>query len=267
MEFNVYIDGTWLFNQCAPGRIFANRMEFPENRFRLDFSHLLELIADELGERLAAAGVSQTTPERGALYFYTAIFNVPAETDPDWGNTDDIRRGSEARRRFADDAVDAGFSDEGIFDVPLRAWIVERLRERRYQEKMVDTSLVARLVEQAIADPDRLHVLISGDLDMLPAIGTVVPRYTETVVLATTHPDQYVRGEAQSSFRLNQFAFRYDPIYLEQGLERLVAGEYVYRCSNPRCNRVFTRPRPIPARSNPICKPCNDARSTRIGTR
>src|SRR5262249_17334279 len=47
----------------------------------------------------------------------------------------------------------------------LRGWIVEWLRERRYQEKMVDTSLVGRLVEQAIADPTRLHVMISGDLD------------------------------------------------------------------------------------------------------
>lgn len=87
------------------------------------------------------------------LYFYTAIFQIPAEPDPEWGEIEDIRRRTEARRRFADDAVAMGFSEEGIFNVPLRGWIVERLRQGKYQEKMVDTSLVTRLVEQAIADP------------------------------------------------------------------------------------------------------------------
>jgi hypothetical protein len=52
---------------------------------------------------------------------------------------------------------------------------------------MVHTSLVARLIEQAIADPQRFHVLITGDLDMIPAIRTIVADYTETVVLVTTH--------------------------------------------------------------------------------
>ncbi|MDQ3871485.1 MAG: hypothetical protein M3301_07725 [Chloroflexota bacterium] len=75
-----------------------------------------------------------------------------------------------------------------------------------------------------------------------------------------TYPDQYIRAEAQSSFRLNQFEFRHDPIYLEQRVERLVAGEHIYRCSNPRCHRIFVRPRPIPRGGNPVCKPCNDAR-------
>jgi hypothetical protein len=270
MEFNVYIDGTWLFTQCGAGLIFANRMEFPENRFRLDFSRLLELLAEGLGHRLEAAGVDHKPPTPGSLYFYTAIFEIPAEPDPEWGDIDDIRPRSEARRRFADDAVAAGFSEEGIFTVPLRGWIVQRLRERRYQEKMVDTSLVARLVEQAIVYPQRLHVLITGDLDMLPAIRTVVPDYTETVVLATTHPDQYIRAEAQSSFRLNQFEFRHDPVYLEQRVEQLLSGEHIYRCSNPRCNRIFVRPRPIPGGSNPVCKPCNDARleaRARLGAR
>lgn len=259
MIFNVYVDGTWLFSKCGPGHIFANRMEFPENRFRLDFDRLLNLLGGELRARGAA---EEGEPiERGSLYFYTAIFDVPDDPDPEWGDVEPIRRRSEARRHFADDAIRAGFSDEDIFSVPLRAWIIDRLREGRYQEKVVDTLLVGRLVEQAIADPERLHVLISGDLDMLPAIRTVVPDYTEKVVLATTHPDQYVRGEAQSSFRLNQFDFRFDPVYLDQSIDRLVAGDFIYRCSNARCNRVFVRPRPIPQGRNPVCKPCNDART------
>jgi hypothetical protein len=231
-------------------------MEFPENRFKLDFAKLLDLFRSELRARVD----HERELEPGSLYFYTSIFDVPDDPDPEWPDISRIRANAASRGWFAENAVAAGFSDEGIFRVPLRTWIIDRLQEHRYQEKMVDTSLVARLVEQTIADPDRLHVLVSGDLDMLPAISTVVPRYTETVVLATTHPEQYVRGEAQSSYRLNQFGFTLDPIYLEQSIEKIVAGEHVYRCSNPRCQRVFARPIPIPRGRNPICKPCNDAR-------
>jgi hypothetical protein len=263
MRFNVYIDGSWLFSQCGPGRILANRMEFPENPFRLDFAKLLDLLSFELDARVPELLEDPEPVERGSLFFYTAIFVVPEEPDPDWPDVSAIRARSAARRHFAESAVEAGFSDEGIFRVPLRAWIIDRLADRRYQEKMVDTSLVARLVEQAVSDAELLHVVISGDLDMLPAIQTVVPRYTETVVLATTHPDQYVRAEAQSSYRLNQFSFRLAPIYVEQSIDRIVQGDYVYRCSNPTCNRVFVRPKPIPKGKNPVCKPCHDARAQR----
>jgi hypothetical protein len=261
MKFNVYIDGTWLFYQCAPGNILANRMEFPDNRFPLDFSRLLETFRGQLTERVAATGGEPAALDTGSLYFYTAIFDIPDTPEPEWPDIDEVRRNAEARWRFASGALNAGFDREGIFKVPLRLWIIERLRERRYQEKMVDTSVVARLVEQSIADPERLHLLVSGDLDMLPAIRTVVPDYTDRVVLACTHPDQYNRGEAQSAFRLAHFGFRYDPIFLERSIEGILGGDHVYRCSNPRCSRFFVRPRPVPRGANPICKPCSDTRA------
>jgi hypothetical protein len=266
MEYNVYIDGSWLFTQCRREYILANQMEYPDFSFQLDFSKLLILLDVQLGHRLDLAS-GDTALKRKGLYFYTAIFDVPSEPDPDWGDITWIRSGTFARRRFVDSAEDAGFSPEGVQTVPLRAWMVDKLRQRQYQEKMVDTSLVARLVEQAITIPDRLHVLISGDLDMLPAIQTVVPEYTETVVLATTHPDQYVPGEAQSSFRLSQFGFRHDPIYLDQHVEQLVVGSNVYRCSNRQCNRVFVRQNQVPHLSTPICKPCFEKRSVTKGHR
>jgi hypothetical protein len=253
--FNVYIDGSWLFKQCGANGILANRMEFPESNFRLDFQRLLSMFEQALSVDLGGEVV-----EADRLYLYTAIFSVPEVPDPEWGDIAFIQGNTFARRRFAESAVAAGFDPQGIFDVPLRGWIVEKVREHRYQEKMVDTSVVARLVEQAIRDPERLHVLVTGDTDMLPAISTVVPEYTQTVVLATTHPDQYNPGDAQSSFRLNQFDFRFGPIYLERHVEEIVHGAYVYRCSNPGCQRVFIRHDPIPAKANPVCKPCHEGR-------
>lgn len=132
---------------------------------------------------------------------------------------------------------------------------------------MVDTSLVGRLVEQAIADPDRLHVLISGDLDMLPAIRTVVPDYTETVVLATTHPDQYIRGRPSLHSVSISSTFAFEPIYLDQSVDQFVSGDHVYRCSNPRCNSISRDLALFPVAANPVCKPCNDDRAAAAAAR
>jgi hypothetical protein len=233
-------------------------MEFPDTSFRIDFTRLLGAMGKALSEAFDGEAIVP-----GNLYFYTAIFSIPDTPDPEWGDISFIANSTFARRKFSDSAVQAGFDPGGIFDVPLRAWVVEKLRDRRYQEKMVDTSVVARLVEQAICDPERLHVLITGDTDMLPAISTVVPKYTETVILASTHPDQYNPSDAQSSFRLNQFEFRTGPIYLERLAEEMVQGDFVYRCSNPLCQRIFTRHAAIPSHANPFCKPCHEQRSTR----
>jgi hypothetical protein len=207
--FNVYIDGSWLFKQCGANGILSSRMEYPDNAFHLDFRKLLACLASTLG------GETGQPVDPSNLYFYTAIFEIPDQANPEWGDIGWLRNSTAARMRFAQSATDAGFDPDGTYHVPLRTWMLEKLRDRRYQEKMVDTSVVARTVQQVIADPNRLHVIISGDLDMLPAISTVVPQYTDSVVLATTHPDQYNPGEAQSSFKLNLFDFKYGPVYLE----------------------------------------------------
>jgi hypothetical protein len=190
----------------------------------------------------------------------TALFEIPDDPDPEWAaDAESMRPSIDARRRFAYEAVDAGFDSEGIFRVPLRGWIIERVKARRYQEKMVDTAVVARLVERSITEPAILHVLLSGDSDMIPAIQTVVPNYSETVVVACTHPDQYLPQDQQSSYRLAQFDLQREPIYLDRLVDRIVEGDYVYRCCNPRCNAIFARPKPIPARANPTCRPCHEA--------
>ncbi|WP_140853504.1 NYN domain-containing protein [Myxococcus xanthus] len=257
MRFNVYVDGSWLFKQCGPEKLLANRMEFPTQSFRLDFQKLLGLLGKELSERI---GDKDKIDGPGDLFFYTALFVMPDEVDPEWPDISVIRRGVEARERFISEAKQAGFQDSGIFHVPLRRWMVDKLNERRYQEKMVDTSLVARLVERTINAPDTIHVVVSGDLDMLPGIKTVVPDYSRRVVLLTTHPDQYDRSEAQSSFRLSQFDFEIEPIYIERHVGEIVRGTYPYRCSNKTCGCVFVRERKIPKASNPVCKPCHDRR-------
>src|SRR5437773_2256896 len=81
MLFNVYVDGTWLYRQCDAKAVFASHMEFPNNRFQLDFGKLIEVFRNF---------VSQATgqpSEPDALYLYTAIFvGVPTAPDAAWGD-------------------------------------------------------------------------------------------------------------------------------------------------------------------------------------
>ena len=48
----------------------------------------------------------------------------------------------------------------------------------RYQEKQVDTTVVALLVRDAIEHPDDCFALVAGDADILPAIQVAYPNYT-----------------------------------------------------------------------------------------
>jgi len=238
-------------------------MEFPDDRFKLDFERLLDLLAEELRSRVAAAGLDTGQGMTAAgLYFYTAIFQIPAEPDPEWGEIEDIRRRTEARRRIADDAVAAGFSEEGIFNVPLRGWIVERLRQGKYQEKMVDTSLVTRLVEQAIADPARLHVLISGDLDMLPQSGRLSPT-TPKRLSSLRRTLISMSGTRRSLLRAATVRLQVRP-----DLPRTVRRQSRHRRTHlsvlePPMPEVLCAAAPDSGSGEPMCKPCNDARLAR----
>lgn len=92
----------------------ANRMEFPDNRFPVDLCGCLRRSAASFGNEWPRQVASQPSSRPLALLLH-----------------DDLRRNAEARRRFTEGAVNAGFEREGIFKGPLRLWIIERLRERR----------------------------------------------------------------------------------------------------------------------------------------
>jgi len=223
--------------------------------FRLDFTKL----AAEVGKFLEMKSPTAAM-KPGKLYFYTAIFQVDEPPSPDLGDISFIMKSIYARQYFIKEAEAGGFDCSGVNWVPLRKHIAEKLRDHQYQEKMVDTSVVARLVEQAIRHPRRMHVLITGDRDMLPALRTVCPKYTKSIALATTHPDQYDRFNSQSSFALSAFDFVSEPMYLERHVEQLVAGEDVYTCAN--CRKVFVATSKLGIRENPVCDQCKSQRSS-----
>lgn len=141
----------------------------------------------------------------------------------------------------------------------MKGWILEKLRAKRYQEKQVDATVVALLVRSAITGPEDVHVVITGDADVLPAIRVAYPEYSRNVLVATTHPDELAAERRQTSFSLSHFQFDIPPVYLQDNAIKLIAGAHVYSCAH--CAKVFTRPKPIPKNARACCVPCNAKRT------
>ncbi|MBO1057072.1 MAG: hypothetical protein HEQ27_11345 [Dolichospermum sp. JUN01] len=127
---------------------------------------------------------------------------------------------------------------------------------------MVDTSLVARLVEHTLIGPTEtdIQVVIAGDLDILPGIKTIIPDYTKKLILVTITPEQYDESTQASSFELSNFKFDHDPILLEREVVHIMQGNYVASCNNPECKRVFSSHVKITMNSS-LCPKCKQERS------
>jgi hypothetical protein len=257
VRFNVYVDGSWLFHQCSRQGILADHTVTPEANFPLDFTKLVATIGEHFTPATEAAKLKP-----GELHYFTSLVDLSAlrgatPVVPEW-----IERNVAARRSVLERAHAAGFDPTGTFAVPVSESVLARLIAGTYHEKQVDVALAVRLVERAIAKPQRLHVLVTGDLDMLPALQTISPTYTTSLALVTTHPDQFQRDRGQSSFQLNGFDFVAEPLYLEQVVNRIVEGEYVYTCA--KCTKVFVRDTAVAALRSPWCTGCARDRASSV---
>ena len=253
-KLNVFIDGTWLFVQCGPGQSLANASDQPDFPFPLDFSKLNNALLSHIQN----SDVRCT--EIGDCYFVTSIFSLPDDFD-DWPNryvqltseqVERAKRVVHAREQFARRALDARYKQDAIFRPPIREYIIRRLSEGRYQEKQVDTTVVALIVRSAIEHPDDVHVLLTGDADILPAVRVAYPAYTRNVAIATTHPDELQRRHRQTAFALLDFDFRIPPFFLQDKADKLIEGIHVHRCGE--CGKVFSLANPLPKYSRPYCK-------------
>ena len=255
-KLNIFIDGTWLLTQCGAGKAMANATDRPDSRFDLDFGKLNKALLQHAEKH------GGNCDEIGDAFISTSIFTLPDDFD-DWPDrfdditTDQIektRRAVTARERFVTSAQSAGYKTDAVFRPVIRDYIIRRLAERRYQEKQVDTSVVALLVRYAITKPGDYHCVITGDSDILPAVKIAYPEFTKNVFLASTHPDELNPSHRQTAFSLVEFAFEIEPFYLQNKdtVSQLISGDNVYRCEE--CGRIFTLSSPIPSRSRPRCQ-------------
>lgn len=254
-KLNIFVDGTWLLVQCAAGQSMANATDSPNRRFPLDFQKLnASLIEHANGAGAACDGV-------GECFISTSIFALPSDFD-EWPNQyaditvesiKKVRQAVAARDAFARQAEQAGYRLDAVYRPPIRDYIIRRLADRKYQEKQVDTSVVALLVRSAITRSDDYHALITGDADILPAVRVAYPEFTRNVFVATTHPDELNPRHRQTAFALVDFAFTVPPFYMQNrdNAVKLIEGAHAYRCEE--CGAVFTKGTPVSPRFRPRC--------------
>ncbi|OGP53646.1 MAG: hypothetical protein A2Y65_04845 [Deltaproteobacteria bacterium RBG_13_52_11] len=250
---NIFIDGTWLLVQCAAGQTLANTTEKPNTRFPLDFQKLNAALLEFVQNNGGACD------HVGSCYIACSIFELPPDFD-DWPshyldltteNIEKTKRSVYARGAFVKDALTVGYSSDAVFRPPIKDYIVRKLATRTYQEKQVDTTVVALLVRSAITQPHDFHILVTGDSDILPAVKTAYPEYTKNVVIATTHPDELKASHRQTSFSYLDFDFRVPPFYFQDHADKLIGGKFVYKCGE--CGKVFTRLNEISKKARPYC--------------
>lgn len=262
-KLHVFIDGSWLIKVSAPSGVLASRMQNPQ-QFKLDFPKLKTAIFNHVRSS------QPDCTEIGDCFFITSIFDLPIDFS-NWSGK--IVNGSaitqnqigqtmwnvNMRRDYADRAIDAGFERSAIISVPFKDWMISKLANGKYQEKQVDTTVVALLVKYAITKTDDFFAIVAGDSDMLPAIKIAYPEFTKRLCLVTNHPDQLHSTHRQTAFSFLQYTYLINPLYLHDCVDKITEGTYVYVCAN--CNKVFIKQSPIPHSSRPYCTNCQQTRT------
>lgn len=259
-KLNIFIDGSWLFRVCQPDGVLSNRTENYTQSFKINFENLTNSLLNHISG-------TNTHIEVGDRFISTSIFNLPDDLD-DWPNqnpditTNDIerlRRSAQARDFMVQNATRVGFSDIAVYRPNLRPFMIEKLKNKTFQEKQVDATVIALLVKSAITEPDNYHAFVTGDSDILPAIRVAYPEYSKNVVLVTTHPDELRAEHRQTSFSYTDFTFDIAPYFLQDHIKEIIHGDYIYECSN--CKKVLVRGNGIPPKKRPYCKNCVQSRT------
>lgn len=253
-KLHVFIDGTWLF-KVVEGNVF-NRFVYRPDFFDIDFNKLNILMLNHIKRQIPDCN------QIGDCYFVTSIFDLPADFDTWVGkkinnpyggqtiivhqkNIDETKKRIADRVEFAQHALDAGYKPECIFHVRLQEWMLLNLLhpELKYQEKQVDTTVVALLVMKTIKSSGDCFALVAGDADILPAIQVAYPEYTKNVFPVLTSPDERDGRNRQTSFKYSQYPFDIDTLILQNYVGEIMRGN-VYLCTD--CHKYFTTRTPIP---------------------
>ncbi|MEW6515943.1 MAG: hypothetical protein AB1439_03410 [candidate division FCPU426 bacterium] len=259
-RINTYVDGSWLFRICAPNKVLARKTETPDIFFPFNFKKFDQTLLNYINH------IDPGCAELGDRFISTSIFTWPSVKEIEqWllfsdgkyskDNISNLKKGIDARQKFTHHAINAGYSDQAIYRPILKKYMFERWVEHTYQEKQVDTTVVALLIKYAITRHEDYHVIVTGDSDVLPAIKIAYPEYTRNVIVATSHPDELKAENRQTSFSLSEFQFDIAPFYFQDHIKELIHGRYTYNCGE--CNKVFSRDKQIDtSRQRPYCKEC-----------
>lgn len=248
MKLNIFIDGTWLFNVCNPGGVLASKTIFPASKFDINFNKLNQAILRHLNNNKISCS------DFGELILSTSIFDIPPDIDM-WPtihpgmtikHVGKVKRTVSYRTDFSNKALSAGYNPNTIYKPQLKPYHLYNIINDEHQEKQVDATVVALLVKSAIVSSyekrDEFHAVITGDSDIIPAIQAAYPQFTKNVLVVTTRPDNIRQDWRQSSFSLSNVTTEVPVLYLQDIVNEIMAGNFVYTCEN--CNKVFSNRNP-----------------------
>ncbi len=272
MKLNIFIDGSWLF-KVQNGVLKSKRIRSQGAKpVFIDFSKLSNLIL----KHVQANGFPYCK-EFGERHCCISVLTLPGNLDTWEGkkiselnrhlknnnyvvnksDLDKVKKNCFVRDNFARSAVSAGFEANSIIRPELKPWMIENLSKGRFQEKQVDTTVVALLVKSAITKQGDVHAIIAGDADILPAIKIAYPEFSENILIATTHPDELKAEHRQTSFTYQEEEFNIPALYLQDYVKEIINGE-VIECSN--CHYLFEPKRLMNPKKRVYCPDCESTR-------
>lgn len=258
-KLHIFIDGSWLYKVCQ-GKALKRYTVY--NKFYLDFNKLKSEIYNH------AHSYDGNCNEIGSAFFVTSLLTLPDDFDSWLGKT--ICKGQDeetildkkniirtkndfkSREDFKNKALDAGFDEETIFYSELKESELARIIHKTYQEKQVDTTVVAKLVEYAITQKGDYFALVAGDADMIPAIKVACPEYTENLFLVTANRNETDEENRLTSTKYNKYVSKIPPLYFQNnGIDKIMEGNFIYSCAD--CHKFFKRDTAIPTNALPHC--------------
>lgn len=267
-ETRYFFDGSWLFKVQAG--VLKSKRIMSENMFPIliDFGKLSRFILKHVQEN-----GFEDCKILGERHCCISVFNLPknhssweskriCDLSPFLKNNDyeitkkDIEttvRGCNLRAKFASNAIASGFSKESIIRPDLKPWMVEKLSKDTYQEKQVDTTVVALVVASATTKSNEIHAIVAGDADILPAVKIAYPKYSKNILIVTTHPDELKAENRQTAFSYQDEDFEIPALYLQYHVESIMKGNAV-KCDN--CGGVFEYKAIRNLKKRIYCKDC-----------
>lgn len=249
MNCHIYVDGSWLFKQCGKQKSLSWRA-FPKSKhekiFFIDYSKLINLIINELRSTI------KEDLDVGTLWYFSSVFSELTEIPGE--DVQLILRENYAKKRIIDEVRKAGFNTDHVFEVPFKPWMIDAIKSKSYKEKKVDSAMVTYMADNFKNYENDYHAVVTGDLDVMPAIQRLMQSGIGKVILVTTKPHQWDITMQQTSWELANYPFSHGPIFLEDKVKSIMSGDLIYECV--RCRDLFARRKAIPPLSQPLCIKC-----------
>ena len=259
-KVHIFIDGSWFFHVCAPNAdgVLARKLAEPRS-FRLDFNKLKSTILEHIQSQLSDC------TEIGDCFNVTSIFSFPDDYDSWVGQCVDGHEITQAdiqkpknnvrnRTAFVTRSFQAGFKEESVIRPQITQRKLLRYINKQYREKEVDSTVVALIVKYAITKHNDYFAVIAGDADIMPALMITCPDYTKNICLVTSHPNELEQRHQLTAQKYLDFNFEIDPLFLQNQVNKIIEGDYVYRCNC--CQRLYVQSTPTSTRQMPYCEIC-----------